>query len=275
MVKNEVDVVLESICNALRFCDTVYVFDNGSTDGSYEAVKALSELNPKVVIAAHSDEVFKNQLRNRVYNQYHHLYSDDDWWYILDADEMLVEDPKPMLIKAANKGKNCMRVWQAQFYFTDVDQYNYKNEAVEDPVSVRRRHYKINWREPRFFQNKQDESWSEHISGRIPPFCSKFYLHSPICRHYAERNLSQIKQRIAIRINNPFSFFHVRKAKENGVAMVKKAEGLNYYNLDGKFTFSFMDKFLYFANEFKYWVSWRIKNVMTMLGHINVIRLKG
>jgi len=30
--------MLETLNNALRFCDTIYVFDNGSTDGSWELI---------------------------------------------------------------------------------------------------------------------------------------------------------------------------------------------------------------------------------------------
>jgi len=45
-------------------------------------------------ITAHNDEVYRNQFRNRVYNMFHHRYSPSDWWYILDADEILTEDPR-------------------------------------------------------------------------------------------------------------------------------------------------------------------------------------
>ena len=44
IIKNEADIILETLNNALRFCDTIYVFDNGSTDGSWELIceKALN-----------------------------------------------------------------------------------------------------------------------------------------------------------------------------------------------------------------------------------------
>lgn len=31
IIKNEADIIIETLHNALRFCDTIYVFDNGST----------------------------------------------------------------------------------------------------------------------------------------------------------------------------------------------------------------------------------------------------
>jgi hypothetical protein len=118
---------------------------------------------------------------------FHYRYSASDWWYILDADEMLTEDPRPMLVKAMQRNKNQMRVWQAQFYFTDNDLAVYDQEDKSKNVSESRRYYRINWREPRFFRNSPRKSWSENISGKVPTFSQNLYQPSPICRHYAER----------------------------------------------------------------------------------------
>ena len=159
IIKNEVDIILETLNNALRFCDTIYVFDNGSTDGSWELIYQKSLNDYRIVIAAHTDEIYRNQFRNRVYNMFHHLFSASDWWYILDADEMLTEDPRPMLIKAMQRNKDQMRVWQAQFYFTDKDLAVYDQEDKALEVSKRRRYYRINWREPRFFRNSPSKKW--------------------------------------------------------------------------------------------------------------------
>ena len=128
IIKNEADIIIETLNNALRFCDNIYVFDNGSTDGSFELICEKAAQDSRVVIAVHSDEIYRNQFRNRVYNMFHSDFSASDWWYILDADEMLTEDPRPMLIEAMQRNKNQMRVWQAQFYFTDNDLANYEIE---------------------------------------------------------------------------------------------------------------------------------------------------
>lgn len=263
MVKNEADIIIEALANALRFCHRIYVFDNGSTDGTSELIDQFIEHNPRVVLASRSDEVFKNQLRNRVYNMYHHLYSDHDWWYILDADELLAHDPRPMLMAASKSGADCMRVWQAQFYLTDKDMEGFEQEDKTLPVTQRRRYYRINWREPRFFKNKQNEQWSESISGRIPPHCGKYYYRSPICCHYAQRDPEQIRQRVQIRVNNPYSFFHLKKGDAAAESSwLKDADAMFYYDNDGKFTFPLTDKLVYFAREFGYWCQWRAKNVL-------------
>lgn len=262
IIKNEADIILETLNNALRFCDNIYVFDNGSTDGSWELICEKAMNDKRVVIAVHTDETYRNQFRNRVYNMFHHHFLESDWWYILDADEILTEDPRPMLVKAMQRGKNQMRVWQAQFYFTnvDLDVYDQENKALT--VSERRRYYRINWREPRFFRNSPSEKWPENISGKVPPFCQKLYRPSPICRHYAERTPEQIKIRREIRLNNPYSFLHVKNKSDDD--WLKRSKDCFYYQEGKKMTFPLMDKVTYYASQTRYWLIWRVKNVLSL-----------
>lgn len=273
MVKNEVDIIEETLLNAMKFCHKIYIFDNWSTDGTWEIVESMAKRFKEIEIAAHSEEVFKNQLRNRVYNQFHRLYTKEDWWYILDADEMLVESPKPMLEKAAKKGKNVMRSWFAQFYFTEKDLDVFANEDKTKPVSHRRKFYRVNWREVRFFKNDPDISWPETITGRVPPHCNKMYRDSPICRHYAERDPEQIAARNSIRINNPYSFFHVRSKKANH-SWIRNSKDYFYYCNDGKFHFPITDKIKYYLKEVKHWFYWRWQNVCDLPGKVLAISKK-
>jgi glycosyltransferase involved in cell wall biosynthesis len=128
MVKNEADIIEETLLHALAFCDGIFVFDNGSNDGTSEILERMSGTHNKIVVDFSSDCPYRNQLRNRIYNKRHMDFSDEDWWYILDADEMLVEDPRPYLERARERGYSCMSVWQAQFYFTDEDYQHYQFE---------------------------------------------------------------------------------------------------------------------------------------------------
>lgn len=261
IIKNEADIILETLENALRFCDSIYVFDNGSTDGSSELISEKALSDERIVTAAYNNEIYRNQFRNRVYNMFHHRYSASDWWYILDADEMLTEDPRPMLVRATQRSKNQMRVWQAQFYFTDKDLALYDHENIELSVSERRRYYRINWREPRFFRNSPSEKWPESISGKVPPFCQKLYHPSPICRHYAERTPEQIKMRRDIRLNNPYSFLHVKNKSDD---WLKRSKDCFYYQKGEKMVFPLLDRAAYYANQTRYWLIWRVKNLLTL-----------
>ena len=262
MVKNEEDIVVETIRNALTFCDNIYVFDNGSDDGTWEKVFALTLEDERVVIAEQSGEIYRNQLRNRVFNKYNHLFSRNDWWYILDADEMLDKSPKPLLERAAKSGCDHMSVWQAQFYFTDKDLEVYDSENMQLPVSERRRYYRINWQEQRFFINDPNFVWSEHISGRIPPYCKKHSRLSPVCRHYPERTPYQIINRRSIRKDNPYSFFHVKNKSEQD--WIKKSEDLHYYTPGEQLKLTVSDRLSYQYRLCGYWVKHRFNNLLTL-----------
>lgn len=263
VVKNEADVIKSTLLNAMKFCHRIYVFDNGSDDGTWEIIQLLDKHYEQIVIAQRSSEVFKNQLRNRVYNMFHHEYSADDWWYILDADEMLTESPAAKLKQAARAGNNCMYAWFAQFYFTDKDMLTYHSEDQSLPVMERRHYYRINWREIRFFKNDPEQVWPETVSGRIPYFMNKMHSDAPILRHYAERTPEQIKQRVNVRKNNPYSFLHVRNKKPNH-QWVKQADTLFYYNNDGKFQFPLADRIKFHLREAKFWCQWRWKSVAAL-----------
>ncbi|MGJ8680778.1 glycosyltransferase family 2 protein [Paraglaciecola sp.] len=262
IIKNEVDIISEVLDNALQFCHQIYILDNGSTDGSWELINEKAAIDPRINIVGQTDEIYRNQFRNRVYNQFHKEYSVDDWWYILDADEMLVDDPRPMLVKASQGGKKQMRVWQAQFYFTDQDLAHYQDEDKSLPVSERRHYYRVNWREPRFFKNSTSQHWPEDISGKVPPFCQDLYRPSPICRHYAERTPEQIQMRRKIRLANPYSFLHVKNKSETD--WLKQSKDCFYYQAGKKIKFPLFDRIAYYANQSQYWIIWRLKNLMSI-----------
>lgn len=263
MVKNEGDVVEETLLNAMKYCHRIYIFDNGSTDQTWDVVSSMAARFKQIEIAFRSDEPFTNQLRNRVYNKYHHLYSDKDWWYILDADEMLSESPVPLLERAEKAGKSCVKSWFAQFYFTDSDLASYENEDKTLPIALRRKHYQVNWKEWRYFKNDPMKRWPEHTSDRVPYFSNKVFGESTVIRHYAHRTPEQLEKRNQIRVNDPESFVHVT-SKKHIASWVKPADGLRVYHNDGRFTISLNDKFGYYTKEVKFWLGWRWQNVKTL-----------
>lgn len=255
IMKNEADIVIETLKNALVFCDNIYVFDNGSDDGTWELVNALAQKEPRLIMVCQSNEVYRNQFRNRVYNQFYQQFSQEDWWYILDADEILAEDPREKLSKAFKKGYQAMDVWQAQFYFTEKDLENYPKEDKNAFISQRRKYYRINWREARFFLNDPNQYWPEDASGRIPKRCKRNAPFAPICKHYAERTPEQIAMRNKIRRANPYSFLHVKN--KDAKDWLKQSHNCRYYESDKKLRLSLLDKASYYQRQCGYWLKHR------------------
>lgn len=192
-IKNEVDIVEETLLNAMKFCHKIYIYDNHSTDGTWEVLNEMAARFNDLVIVGQTDESEKGLLRKRVYNRYHSEYDAEDWWCFLGADEQLAESPIKALKRASAASKNTMNVWRAQFYFTDVDYENLENEDTKTPIAQRRRYYALNWKAPRFFCNDPIKKWPENTTGDIPSWSSNVSAESLISKCYCQRTPEQMQ----------------------------------------------------------------------------------
>lgn len=212
LVKNEDDIIEQTLTYATRFCDKIFVLDNGSTDRTWEIAQELAKKHPQIVPFEQTDQPYSNALRARVYNQVHQELSDDDWWMILDSDEFAAEDPKVLMAEAAREKADIIRSWQIQFYFTEKDLADW--EAGRDdrrrPIFERRRHYSINWQEPRLFRNQPAISWDTSANDTVPNRKARVFARRILNRHYQFRDPEQIKKRLLLRYGHPTSFRHVK-----------------------------------------------------------------
>jgi hypothetical protein len=211
VVKDEADVLEQSIRHALRFCDRIVYLDNGSTDGSWELIQRLeAETGGRVVAFGQRTEPFHDAIRGLVYDEWHERLDPDDWWMQLDADEFVEGDPRPALRAAASRGHDRVRVWQAQFAFTDRDLAEW--EAGRDdrarPIQERRRWYRADWRESRFWRNDPGRVWGGGASTH-PSWADRPAPWALVNRHYQNRDPEQMQRRIADRLD---TFAHLRSA---------------------------------------------------------------
>jgi glycosyltransferase involved in cell wall biosynthesis len=234
-VKNEVDIVEETLLNAMKFCHKIYIYDNNSTDGTWEVLNEMAARFNDLVIVGQTDESQKGLLCNRIYNRYHSEYAADDWWYLLGADELLAESPIKALKRASAALKNTMNVWHAQFYFTDVDYENYESEDRKKPISQRRRYYALNGKSPRFFCNEPTKKWPENVVNEIPSWASDVYAESPISRRFCQRTPEQMQSSAKGRKQKMLSTIF---NKQRFTVNYTKARTLYFYSDNGEFKFS-------------------------------------
>src|SRR5579864_5160597 len=147
LVKNEDDIIAQSLTYAAQYCDRIFVLDNGSTDETWGIVQLLAQHNKAVVPFKQTSKPFSNGLRAMVYNAMHRDLSEDDWWLILDSDEFLAEDPRPVIETALKEGADIVKTWHIQFCFTekDLEAWEQRRDRRDIPIFDRRRYYKINW----------------------------------------------------------------------------------------------------------------------------------
>jgi glycosyltransferase involved in cell wall biosynthesis len=216
IAKNEADIIGQSLVHGLDHCDKIIVMDNMSTDGTWEIVEALAAKHPGRIIAhCRIAQPFHDSLRALGYNAFHSEITAQDWWLRFDADEFLNEDPRPILSLAAREGADFVRANQMEFALTDEDiaAIERGEDSRDRPIEERRRHYRVTWREFRFFRNDPEIAWDIEQNKQFPQNLSKARICSRAIfnRHYAHRDIEQLKTRIAAR-RGSLSFTHVTDA---------------------------------------------------------------
>jgi glycosyltransferase involved in cell wall biosynthesis len=252
LVKNEGDIVAQTLRHASQFCHKIYVFDTGSTDNSWRQVRRIN--NSVVVPFRHENVTFYGGLRAQVFNAVRENFTTGDWFYILDADEFSVESPHRAIKIAEREEAEQINTLQYNFYFTDKDWEDYceGRDSRSIPITQRRRYYRFVNIEQRLFQISDDLVWPEHIDlehpkGFMMPIGAKKFKRCSYkisnC-HYQYRDPEQIQLRLetrrAARMANQNNFLHYKSLDEgvDWTQSIVPSALLHYYHNDGQFRFT-------------------------------------
>lgn len=196
LVKNEADVIAQTLHAASRWCDHIYVLDNGSDDRTWDIVLELASKLPAVVPFKSDPKPFTDSLRGEILRHYRARARPGDWWAVIDADEFYIDDPRAFLSRVPVRYR---AVWPQlyAFLFTDIDAQAYDRDprryAPEVPVTDRLHHYVLGqYSELRFFRH--DPGLAE-----IPADLEPIYPERIRMRHYGYRSPDQISIRLETR----------------------------------------------------------------------------
>ncbi len=235
LVKNEADIIEYTLTEAARWCDNIYVFDNGSADETWDVVKRLAATVGNIVPFKQDGRPFDNNLRAEVYNHYKSRAVDGDWWCRLDGDEVYADDPRLFLARVP-RAYHVVWAVHLQFYLTpsDVDQLS---SAQEKPSAVDAsslpRSYAANASETRFFRHRQRLEWAQ---GAWPRHLGLVFPERIRVKHFQYRSPAQIQLRLdtrhrAIQQGTPdFPHIDVTAWRE-----ALRSEGLSLDEGDGRY----------------------------------------
>jgi len=199
LIKNEADIVGYSLLENARWCDFIYVYDNGSTDGTMERVNELAKRCPQIIPFGTCTKPFSDSLRADVFNHFKSRVAPGDWWCRLDADEIYVGDVRAFLDRLP---RHLHVVWSIyiQFYLTELDLPRLEPFSEQPAFDVNRdnlpRYYRADYAEPKFFRHRpglrwNGGSWPDHV-GLVAPDMLRH-------RHYQYRSPGQIEMRLRTR----------------------------------------------------------------------------
>jgi glycosyltransferase involved in cell wall biosynthesis len=197
VVKNESDILEETISAAAQWADGIFLSDHESTDETPQIIQSLCVKFPNVFNAGPVQGPFSDAIRGRVFQRNRGVSARGDWWCRLDADEFYIDDPHEFIQQL---DPHIDMVWSSsyQFYLTDRDVQAYEQDPVafvRRPVRDRLRYYKNNWSELRFVKHTFPFWWRKEW----PAFRCSASPQRIRLAHFQYRSPPQILTRLAIR----------------------------------------------------------------------------
>jgi glycosyltransferase involved in cell wall biosynthesis len=167
LIKNEADIIEETLEHAVTWCDVIIVDDNGSTDGTWEIVQRMAKRYPQIIPWRQKALPYSEALRGDPFRAYRHLSSDGDWWAKLDSDERYIDEPRAFLASVP-RGHHVVVAAQCQYQFTEKDLADWQlweHSGAQTPPAHERLHfYRCDWAEIRFFRYRSRLVWPESSS---------------------------------------------------------------------------------------------------------------
>src|SRR4051794_38075671 len=113
-VRDEADIIEQSLSALLTWADAIYVFDTGSVDETWDIVQAAAARDGRVIPLKRNPVFFcDTKVRAWLFHQARQYMHDGDWFLRVDADEFH-HVPPPEFIKT--RIRKCETVAWHQYY---------------------------------------------------------------------------------------------------------------------------------------------------------------
>lgn len=226
LIKNEADIIKYSLTKASKWADKVFVYDNGSTDETWQIVNDLAKANNAIVPWKSQLKPYSDGLRAEVFNEFRYVAAKGDWWcFILDADELYIDEPREFLRQVPPK-YHVVKTESFEYKLTieDVAEYDFENRFPEDLPKIK--YYSPGtYSERRFFRHRDRLVWP--LTNKFPDHVGIVYPKGIRLKHFQYRSPDQVKQRVATRIQatkDGYKFFKKDNVETWKNKLVSRAE---------------------------------------------------
>jgi hypothetical protein len=203
-VRDEADIIGQSLTHMLTWADAIHVFDTGSLDETWEVIRDMAA-SEKRIIPLGKDRVFFSDtcVRGWIFHQAQKHMRAGDWFLRVDADEFHAIPP-PEFVKT-RMGKHETVAWHQYYNFqlteSEAGAYAEGKDILADrkrPVEERRCWFIPSASsEPRLCQYRETMRWPPTVSF---PFNSGYVARERLpIRHYPHRDPMQMERRCRLR----------------------------------------------------------------------------
>jgi hypothetical protein len=203
-VRDEADIIGQSLGYLLTWADAVYVFDTGSLDETWEIILRFASQEKRVVPLA-QDSVFfsEKRLRGWMFHQVRRHMRDGDWFVRADADEFHHIAPPEFVRTWMRRYETIAYHQYYDFRLTseEVEAWEQGIETLMDrarPIEERRRWFTVSpYSEPRLCRYRESMQWPETVRF---PYNAGYVARARLpIRHYPHRDPAQLERRCRIR----------------------------------------------------------------------------
>lgn len=201
-VRDEADIIGQSLRHLLGWADAVYVFDSGSEDETWEIVNQFAAEDRRV-IPLKKDLVFfsDKMVRAWIFHQARRRMRDGDWFLRVDADEFHHVAPPEFVKTHMDKRETVAYHQYYDFRLTASEAKAWHEEQARDrerPIAERRRWFTINaYTEPRLCRYRSSMQWP--ASASFPHNAGYIARERLPIRHYPHRDPLQLQRRCLLR----------------------------------------------------------------------------
>jgi hypothetical protein len=198
IVKDEADILAQTIRSLLKFGDfkKIFIFDNLSSD---DTLKVAEQFKSEHLIVEKLNRPYSDDLKYDMVYSMSNLFKEDDWFSILDGDELFTESQSNVVEFAKQQGYNCIEHNTIQFYFTDLDK-DFEFDCTK-PAILQRPYYLLNYGEPRDFRFERNTRLTASLVKERSPILKICPKKLPVY-HFQYRSAQQVERRIRNRVEN-------------------------------------------------------------------------
>lgn len=203
-VRDEADIIGQSLKYLLKWADAIYVFDTGSVDDTWEIVQDFAAKDRRIIPLKTDAVYFSDTLvRGWLFNQARKNMRHGDWFLRVDADEFHHIAP-PEFVRTRLR-KNETIVWHQYYDFrltaSEVKAWERGEETLagrQRPIEERRQWFTpSDYSEPRLCRYRESMQWPATHSF---PVNSGYVARERLpIRHYPHRDPAQLDRRCRLR----------------------------------------------------------------------------